>query len=395
MDAIINNVTLANANRQISIGIKGGKIDTVSSHRLNHAGALQLSFKDAIVFPGLINSHDHLDFNLFPQLGYQVYDSYVHWGRHIHKIYATEITDILKIPTLLREQWGVYKNLLCGVCTVVNHGKKVAAGQRMIRIWENSQSLHSVRFEKYWKWKLNNPANISRPVTIHVGEGTDTAAQREIDELIRWNLLGRTLIGIHGVALTSRQARHFKGLVWCPHSNYFLLSKTADVQQLKQHLPVVFGSDSTLTGPWNIWEHIRLARSTQQLSDAELYAALTRTPAAIWGINAGEIASGRDADLVVARTKGETDSLSAFFNTNPADLLMVMHKGEVKLVDACLADRLEGLIRHNFSKIYIDGTCKYVEGNLSRLMHDIKGHCPAAGFPVWVNNNNLPDNQPT
>src|SRR5690606_24619905 len=112
---------------------------------------------------------------------------------------------------------------------------------------------HSVRFEKLWKWKLNNPARISRPVTIHIGGGTDAAARMEIDELIRWNLFGRALIGIHGVALSIHQARHFRGLVWCPHSNYFLLNKTADVQQLKQHLPVVFGSDSTLTSPWNIW----------------------------------------------------------------------------------------------------------------------------------------------
>ncbi|WP_431200330.1 hypothetical protein ACQ86K_10855 [Mucilaginibacter sp. P19] len=103
---------------------------------------------NAIAFPGLINSHDHLDFNLFPQLGNKTYESYTEWGKHIHRAYAVEIASVLKIPIALRERWGVYKNLLCGVTTVVNHGEKTTINDPLITIFDNCQSIHSVRFEK-------------------------------------------------------------------------------------------------------------------------------------------------------------------------------------------------------------------------------------------------------
>jgi cytosine/adenosine deaminase-related metal-dependent hydrolase len=32
-----------------------------------------LSFDGALVMPGLVNSHDHLEFNLYPQLGDRQY----------------------------------------------------------------------------------------------------------------------------------------------------------------------------------------------------------------------------------------------------------------------------------------------------------------------------------
>ena len=44
-----------------------------------------LILKMPLHFPGLINSHDHLDFNLFPQTGNRIYNNYTEWGRDIHE----------------------------------------------------------------------------------------------------------------------------------------------------------------------------------------------------------------------------------------------------------------------------------------------------------------------
>jgi len=35
-----------------------------------------------------------------------------------------------------------------------------------------------------------------------------------------------------------------------------------------------------------------------------------------------------------------------------------------------------------FSKIYINGTCKYIEGDVPKLMADIKQYYPEANFPI-------------
>src|SRR6202007_1168364 len=108
--------------------------------------------------------------------------------------------------------------------------------------------LHSVGFEKKWRLKLNNPFKQKLPVVIHTGEGTDRRANKEIDRLTGWNLLGRKLIGIHGVAMASHQAEKFRALVWCPQSNDFLLGKTAPVNRIEKYTDILFGTDSTLTG---------------------------------------------------------------------------------------------------------------------------------------------------
>src|SRR5450432_867507 len=188
-----------------------------------------LSFDGAIVFPGLINSHDHLDFNLFPPLANRVYKNYGEWGPDIHRQNRQEIDAVLKIPQALRTQWGIYKNLLNGVTTVVNHGERLVTnlsssgqGDELIRVFQDCHCLHSVGFEKNWKWKLNRPFTGTIPFVLHVGEGTDREAEQEIDRLIRWNLFSKPLIGIHGVAMREDQAKGFRALVWCPVTNFFL-----------------------------------------------------------------------------------------------------------------------------------------------------------------------------
>ena len=181
-----------------------------------------LSFDNALVFPGLINSHDHLDFNLFPALANTRYHNYRDWGWDIHKKNKAEIDDILKIPQPLRTLWGIYKNLLNGFTTVVNHGEWLDTKDAPITVFQQCHNLHSIGFEPNWRWKLNRPTKTKWPFVLHVGEGTDLTAHQEITQLIKWNLFDRPLIGIHGVAMTEEQAAHFQALIWCPASNYFL-----------------------------------------------------------------------------------------------------------------------------------------------------------------------------
>jgi cytosine/adenosine deaminase-related metal-dependent hydrolase len=375
---VLNNVKTVNANEAIHIKIDGGKIAGVSSSPIA-ADVLQLDFKDSIVFPGLINSHDHLDFNLFPQLGDTIYKNYTEWGTHIHKTYKSEIAAVLKIPVELRYRWGIYKNLLCGVTTVINHDEKKGIATDLIHVFENSHCIHSVGFEKRWRFKLNKPLKRQVPVNIHVGEGIDSKSKTEIDELIKWNILGRNLIGVHAVAMTETQADKFEAVVWCPQSNYFLLNKTAPNHLLKDHTKILFGTDSTLTSEWDIWEHLRSARESKLLTDDELYNAVTRNAAQIWGLNSGEIMQGKDADLVVAKSTHK-NGFDAFYSITPADLLLVMHKGEIKLFDEDLLGRL-GTLKKWFSQIYINGACKYVQGDLPGLMAEIRQYQPDADLP--------------
>jgi cytosine/adenosine deaminase-related metal-dependent hydrolase len=380
---VLNDVKLVGRSGVFNIGIDGAQISFVSQTPFaEFDDPLQLNFKNAIALPGLINSHDHLDFNLFPQLGYKTYANYVDWGEHIHREHKDEIERVLKVPIALRAQWGMYKNLLCGVTTVLNHGQPLHIHEPLITVFSHCQSLHSVKLERDWKVRLNNPLKINTPVAIHIGEGTDEASSREIDELLNWNILQRDLVGIHGVAMDAKQAKQFKALVWCPQSNYFLLNKTAAIDELKHKTTILFGSDSTLTSNWDIWDHLRLARKTQMLSDDELLQSINSKPAKTWGLNSGEIAESKDADIVIAKMhKGASISV---FDTRPQDILLVLHRGNIRLFDEKLYSLLSTTDRGTFSKIEINGTCKYIQGDIPALVNQIHQYYPEYNFPVNI-----------
>lgn len=240
---ILRNLYSLTDNKVIDISIADGRIQP----NAEMFDGVTIHFNDVIVFPGLINSHDHLDFNLFPRLGNRIYENYVAWSHDIQQANKTEIDKVLKIPKQLRIRWGVYKNLLCGVTTVVNHGAALEVENDLITVFQNCYSLHSIQLEQHWKRRLLKPFRKDWSFAIHIGEGTDEAARNEIDTLIKWNLLRRKLIGIHGVAMDEQQARAFEALVWCPDSNYFLVGRTADITRLKNNTTILFGTDSTLS----------------------------------------------------------------------------------------------------------------------------------------------------
>ncbi len=388
---VLNNLTLVENQKSVNITVKGKVISDVSNNTTSLIdNNFQIDFDDAIAFPGLINSHDHLDFNCFSILNKHTYNNYTEWGRDIHKIYKKEINEVLKIPVTLRAAWGMYKNLLAGVTTVVNHGPVLNINEPLITVRQEFQCLHSVKFEHFWQWKLNNPFLKDRECVIHTGEGTDTQSSDEIDTLLRWNLWKRKLIGIHGVAMNPEQAKRFHGLVWCPESNRVLLNKDANIAGFKNYTRIVLGTDSTLSGNWNIWHHLRSARSTNQVSDVELFEIVSRSPSKLWNCHNGEIRHGRKADIVIAKRKNNQTVWDGFYNTNPEDILMVMHKGKIRLIDS---DYFLHLKHINFDAsryfpVSVNDRIKYVEGNLPALITDIKSYYPKAVFPCTIFRNN-------
>jgi hypothetical protein len=190
------------------------------------------------------------------------------------------------------------------------------------------------------------------------------------------------------------QASEFAGLVWCPESNRVLLNRHADIYQLKEHVKIVFGTDSTLTGSWNIWKHLRLARQLKLMGDQSLFDSVTKAAAQLWRLNKGSLLPGKDADMVFATVKNGSGSWDNFFSINPADILLVLEKGNIRLFDKRLLPQLKNHIgKSRFTEINIGTAVKLIEGDLPGLIKAIKKYHPGVQLPTDLSVQAIPHDQ--
>jgi cytosine/adenosine deaminase-related metal-dependent hydrolase len=375
---ILSNASLADGATS-TFTIADGKLKRGAWHIRS---AIEIETSECLLFPGLINSHDHLHFNLFPQLGNRMYMNYVEWGKDIHVANKEEIARVVRVDKKLRTLWGMYKNMLAGVTTVVHHGEELSFPSNMINVFTQCYSLHSVQLERRWKYRLNRPFRHAWPFVIHVGEGMDAGSNNEIDSLVKWNFVRRKLIGVHAVAMEEAQANAFDALVWCPQSNYFLLGSTAQIDKLKQHTKILFGTDSTVSSEWDIWSHLRSARKTGLLTDAELMNTVGVGAAAIWGLSyTGALGDGMQADVVLAKKKC-ADVADAFFAVSPSDIQLVLCKGRPVLYDESLHEQFAKINVKDYSRVCVDGVAKYVIGDLPGLIKKIQKAGCKINLPV-------------
>jgi cytosine/adenosine deaminase-related metal-dependent hydrolase len=368
------------------IEIDGNRIISIKDKIEKKIDRLILEIENSIAFPGLINSHDHLEFSVFPKLGNRKYRDYIEWGEDIHETSNDIINSILKIPAYLRAEYGIYKNVLNGVTTVVHHGPNFQTKKQIIDIHSKYNYLHSVKLQKNWKLKLNLTIN-SFPFVIHAGEGVNNESYDEINELISWNFFKKSLVGVHGIAMDEIQACNFKALVWCPVSNYFLYGLTAQIDKLKRNTSILFGTDSNVSSDWIIWDNLRFARGLGLLSDTELFNSLTSNAAKIWGLkDKGWIINNFKADLVIARKKNKISSFEGFYSLNPEDILLILKDGNIIHFDNSLKDKLNPQINiSGYTEIELNGSVKFIQGKLNKLCREIKSYNPNIKFPFDYN----------
>lgn len=372
---VLHDVRLYGIPGKKHIHIAGGIIQAIADERESLRGIgndERIELDGALVLPGFINSHDHLDFNCYPALGNRKYASYTEWGKYIHASHAPAIEAVKKIPLPLQVQWGLYKNLLGGFTTVVNHGDKLDTGNELVSVFQDCYSLHSPAFEKNWKGKLNRPFRGSKPFVMHIGEGTNGDAHAEIDRVIKGNWFKRQVVAVHGVAMDAKQAAAFAGLIWCPASNYFLLDATADIESLKHKTTVVLGTDSTLTAPWQSNAHFKIALATGKITAEELLTMLTSAPSALWQLNdRGKIAPGMKADILVKKYNPE------LFTHFQQELLLVIREGEIMVSAASVLREAEA----EFDKIILEGNTMYVKKGIVQLATTIREYYPELQIP--------------
>ena len=319
-----------------------------------------LELRGHLVLPGLINAHDHLEFNLFPRLGRGPYPNAQAWAREIYRPEESPVKEHLRIPQATRLLWGGLKNLLSGVTTVCHHNSCQAPILQQnfpVRVVKRFGWAHSLQFSPDLASRFHQTAP-RWPFILHLGEATDGDGKREIFRLDEMGALNHRTVLVHAVALDGRGLRLAQkrgaSLIWCPSSNLFLLGRTLGREVLQSAMTVALGTDSALSGKGDLLDELRLARRLGGLSNRDLYRMVTEQAARLLRLENGEgtLSKGGVADLVVVQDHGESPA-AALFRLGRLGVEMVMVGGQVKLVSPSLSRQLPPLLRRRFCRLVI------------------------------------------
>jgi cytosine/adenosine deaminase-related metal-dependent hydrolase len=352
-----------------NVGIARGRIlpfENRTEHRL------RLDLSGYLLLPGLINSHDHLEFNLFPRLGRGPHANYVEWAASVFHPDRAPLKEHLRVPKPTRLVWGALKNLLSGVTSVAHHNPyeaHVFNTEFPVRVVKRFGWAHSLHFSpNVAALCQRTPPNW--PFLIHAAEGTDSLARSEIASLYQANVLSNRTVLIHAVALDGRSVDLLRqcqtSLIWCPSSNAFTIGRTLDADVLRSELPISLGTDSALTGQGDLIDELRIAKSHAKLTANQLFDMVTTVAAKMLRLESGEgtIREGGIADVVaIADPQG-----------TPAAALHAMHpelvvvEGKIKLVSERLAARIPSPLKRGLEPIRVEGRGDYlVKAKVSQL----------------------------
>jgi cytosine/adenosine deaminase-related metal-dependent hydrolase/SAM-dependent methyltransferase len=371
----LDSSTAITADLEISAGC------VQNMRRSGTAPAIDLS--GYLVLPGLINAHDHLEFNLFPRLGEGPYRNCQEWADAIYRPSESPVREHCAVPKRARLWWGGLNNLLAGVTTVSHHNPYDADvfSDFPVRVVRRYGWAHSIaRGGDIRAAYQSTPADA--PFIIHLAEGTDEESESEIFELDRLGGLGPNTVIVHGVGLSERGYRLLRersaALVWCPSSNLFTLGKTIAAETLLACRRAALGTDSALSGAGDLLDELRIARGLG-VSAEWLYEMVTTGAADVLRLRDGEgtLGNGVIADLVVVRDRGATPAES-LCKLRCADIEAVLVGGRPRLISSDMVTRWPVPLP-SMQEITVGGIRRLVDAPVAELVQAAR-ECIGAEF---------------
>jgi cytosine/adenosine deaminase-related metal-dependent hydrolase len=374
--------------QKCDVRVRGSIIADIEGRLVPQMNEVVVSLDNVCVIPGLINSHDHLEFNLFSKLGQPPYHNYVDWSDDIQNRAQEQIREVMQVPLRLRLLWGAYKNIFSGVTTVVQHNHyywQLRFGYPL-EVYHPYQWIHSLKLEKRDLRKL---LNVDKSLLfIHLAEGVDSVAGSEVRELRDLGGLTNRTVIIHGISLTdgdiSALSSFGGGMIWCPSSNYYLFGETAPIEKMIGKIKMALGTDSTLSGSTSLLDEMRVARNSKGLTAQQVIDLVTSLPAAMLGLNRGGLRRGNRADFLMFDSHGR-EPFEEVLSLTTKDVLCLWKDGAPLYGDVGFAG-IEWAKRKTFSRIEVDGRGKHVWGDFPKLVSKIKRFSPALVLPPILPN---------
>jgi len=310
-----------------------------------------LDLRGHLVFPGLVNAHEHLHVNAVPPLPRQqpFPNSYAWIEAFQAHFRQPEVAAALQLPKALRLRHGALKNLLAGVTCVAHHDPwhaELDAPDFPVALLRGHGWAYALG------WDYGPPVQASfdatpagSPWLIHLAEGTDEVARAELAQLERLGCLDARTVLAHGVGLGEQDIAKViasgAAVVWCPASNLTLLGRTLDPRRLHAAGRLALGSDSRLSGARDLLEELCVASVVGGLRSTDLLAMATHQGADVLRMpDHGRLSPGAPADLVIVADAGGAPA-DSLVGLSRVDLRAVARHGMPCIADTDFADWFE------------------------------------------------------
>jgi len=340
VDAILHGGTVVSEDgtSRLPLAIRDGRVAEAQPVR-----GFSLDLRGHMVFPGLVNAHEHLHVNAVPPLPRrQPFPNSYAWIEAFQAHFrAPEVAAALQLPKDLRLRHGALKNLLAGVTCVAHHDpwhEALDAPDFPVALLRGHGWAYALG------WAYGPPVRESfdatpagSPWLIHLAEGTDDVARAELAQLEQLGCLDARTVLAHGVGLGEQDIAKViasgAAVVWCPASNLTLLGRTLDPRKLQAAGRLALGSDSRLSGARDLLEELCVAAVVGGLHSNALLAMATHQGADVLRMpEHGRLVPGAPADMVIVADAGGAvaDSLVGL---SRADLRAVVRGGVPRIAD--------------------------------------------------------------
>ncbi|MEO6953292.1 MAG: amidohydrolase family protein [Polyangia bacterium] len=335
-------------------------------------GASTLVCPQGVVSPGLINAHDHINFENNPGLNVDTGERYEQrndWRKGKNGHTKAKIGGYANGNQIA---WQELRYLMGGATSTVGEGSANGLLRNLTSTNRNQALMQpAVDFDTFPLGDSDGTQlastcaypSIASPIAIatepaylpHVSEGIDDFAHNE------FTCLSSNVGGAHDLTLPQSAFIHSVGLqaadyatmaaagtrmVWSTRTNVSLYGDTARAQlAARLGVKIALGTDWTVSGSMNMLRELRCADSMNKnydgnyFTDHDLWTMATANGALVTATDdaIGSIQPGLFADLAIFDGKTHVD-YRAIIDANPDDVVLVMRAGKPIYGDKSIID---------------------------------------------------------
>ncbi len=324
-----------------------------------------------IVFPGLIDAHNHPSWNSFPTLMFNDFpfghrdewaatDEYKTW-KNVKLAAVKTNAAVNDYSSHTISKYAEALELMAGCIAIQGNYDDVEYAHPDIMLFNVEEFPGRVWAEIFpWNTSSGERADLRAQIdggavnaaVIHLCEGVDQHALDQFDQWRDWGMLDESTTIIHGAALGPSEFAQMAAvnakLVWSPMSNMKLYGGTADAKAAKEAGVVIgLSPDWTASGCYNILEELGYAwHLNQTLFDnaftaREMAEMVYLNTARCTGLypRYGQIVPGANAGLCVI-SGDPADPYMALINARPPDVLLTIIDGTPRYGDPAMMTAL-------------------------------------------------------